>query len=296
VDGPVYTSIYNNLIGIQLHDPDVYSEFQSNLAVYHDDYGDYSTNEPTMDGTASLIYLLAAKQGENPKGLLVDRGAIIRADVKQKNVALVFTGDEFFEGLPAITKTLRRYKIKGGFFFTGRLYENRKAKKLIMDLVSDGHYMGPHSEQHLLYNDWAERDSLLVTRDSLINDLRMNYEKMSAYNIDHDRKLFIPPYEWWNEEVVKWCNDEGIQVVSFTPGTATNADYTYEEMGGSYSSSENILKRLFERNLNGSIILVHAGTDPRRKDKLYDRLPEMIAKLRANGYNFVRIDELVSRF
>jgi peptidoglycan/xylan/chitin deacetylase (PgdA/CDA1 family) len=293
VDGPVYTSIYKNLIGIQLHEPDEYSEFQSDLAVYHDDYGDYSTNEPTMDGTASLIYLLAAKQGEQPKGLVIDRGAIIRADVKQKNVALVFTGDESFEGLPAIIKTLRKHKVKGGFFLTGRLYGNRDARKLISNLVSDGHYMGPHSDQHLLYNDWIERDSLLVTRDSLVNDLRRNYEQMSEYKINHDRKLFIPPYEWWNEEVVKWCNEEGIQVVSFTPGTATNADYTYKEMGGSYRSSENILKRLFETNRNGSIILVHVGTDPRRKDKLYDRLPEMIEKLKANGYGFVRIDELV---
>jgi hypothetical protein len=68
VDGPVYTSIYKNLIGITLYQPDEYSEFQSDLAVYHDDYGDYSTNEPTMDGTASLIYLLAAKEAAaNPK-------------------------------------------------------------------------------------------------------------------------------------------------------------------------------------------------------------------------------------
>lgn len=65
VDGPVYTSIYKNLIGITLYQPDEYAEFQSNLAVYHDDYGDYSTNEPTMDGTASLIYLLAAKEGRS---------------------------------------------------------------------------------------------------------------------------------------------------------------------------------------------------------------------------------------
>jgi len=64
VDGPVYGSIYNNLIGIKLYEPDEYEAFQSNLAVYHDDYGDYSTNEPTMDGTASLIYLLAAKEAE----------------------------------------------------------------------------------------------------------------------------------------------------------------------------------------------------------------------------------------
>lgn len=60
VDGPVYGSIYKNLIGIKLAQPDEYAGFQSGLVVYHDDFGDYSTNEPTMDGTASLIYLLAA--------------------------------------------------------------------------------------------------------------------------------------------------------------------------------------------------------------------------------------------
>jgi hypothetical protein len=64
VDGPVYGSIYKNLIGIKLYQPDEYAEFQSDLVVYHDDYGDYSTNEPTMDGTASLIYLLGAKENE----------------------------------------------------------------------------------------------------------------------------------------------------------------------------------------------------------------------------------------
>lgn len=64
VDGPVYTSIFNSLIGIELIKPDEYAAFQSDLAVYHDDYGDYSTNEPTMDGSASLIYLLAAKESE----------------------------------------------------------------------------------------------------------------------------------------------------------------------------------------------------------------------------------------
>ncbi len=67
VDGPVYTSIFKNLIGIQLTKPDSYAKFQSDLVVYHDDYGDYSTNEPTMDGTASLIYLLAIKEGEGLK-------------------------------------------------------------------------------------------------------------------------------------------------------------------------------------------------------------------------------------
>jgi hypothetical protein len=60
LDGPVYTSIYKSLRGIALRDPDEYAQFNTGFIVYHDDVGDYSTNEPIMDGTANLSYLLAA--------------------------------------------------------------------------------------------------------------------------------------------------------------------------------------------------------------------------------------------
>src|SRR5438105_3420415 len=60
LDGPVYRSIYANLRGIALHQADEYAPFNTGSIVYHDDIGDYSTNEPIMDGTASLVYLLAA--------------------------------------------------------------------------------------------------------------------------------------------------------------------------------------------------------------------------------------------
>jgi hypothetical protein len=60
VDGPVYRSIFSSLLGITLHEPDEYAPFNTGFIVYHDDLGDYSTNEPIMDGTANLTYLLAA--------------------------------------------------------------------------------------------------------------------------------------------------------------------------------------------------------------------------------------------
>ena len=60
LDGPVYRSIYENLRGISLHHPDRYATLNVGRMVYHDDLGDYSTNEPIMDGTASLTYLLSA--------------------------------------------------------------------------------------------------------------------------------------------------------------------------------------------------------------------------------------------
>ncbi|MBA3580623.1 MAG: glycoside hydrolase family 9 protein [Gemmatimonadaceae bacterium] len=60
LDGPVYRSIYQNLQWIRLHEPDEYARFNTGFIVYHDDLGDYSTNEPIMDGTANLSYLFAA--------------------------------------------------------------------------------------------------------------------------------------------------------------------------------------------------------------------------------------------
>ena len=64
VDGPVYSSIYKSLLGIMLENPDEYAYFQNNFVVYHDDIGDYSTNEPTMDGTAGSMIMMAAMAAE----------------------------------------------------------------------------------------------------------------------------------------------------------------------------------------------------------------------------------------
>jgi len=59
VDGPVYASIFNSLKGLRMDNPDEFEAFQNKFVVYHDDIGDYSTNEPTMDGTAGSIIMMA---------------------------------------------------------------------------------------------------------------------------------------------------------------------------------------------------------------------------------------------
>lgn len=59
VDGPIYTDKFKSLWGVTLRrGSDQFAEVQNDTVVYHDDYSDYSTNEPTMDGTASLTFML----------------------------------------------------------------------------------------------------------------------------------------------------------------------------------------------------------------------------------------------
>jgi hypothetical protein len=59
VDGPVYGTIFRSLKGLVMTEADEFAEFQNPFVVYHDDIGDYSTNEPTMDGTAGAILMMA---------------------------------------------------------------------------------------------------------------------------------------------------------------------------------------------------------------------------------------------
>ena len=312
IDGPVYTSIYKHLIGIKLTHEDSYKDFQSDMAVYHDDYGDYSTNEPTMDGTANLIYLLAAKESESKnliampksitpkKNLTWSHGAIVRGDSTKKEIALVFTADEFGEGIPVIAKTLKQENISGSFFFTGKFYNDPRNTANIKLLDENFYYLGPHSNDHLLYCDWNKRDSTLISRETFVHDYNLNEQAMEQLDVyDPERRLFIPPYEWWNDDIAKWCNEVGISLFNLTPGSATNADYTFPEMGNAYKSSEELLNHIKQltkkpNGLNGYILLIHAGTDPKRKDKLYNRLNEIIDYLKKDGYRFKRIDDLLN--
>lgn len=224
-------------------------------------------------------------------------GGIVRGMPGTKRMTLVFTGDEWFEGYARILRHLKEKKVKGSFFLTGRMMRNPTAVMHIRESVRQGHYIGPHSDMHLLYNDWSVRDSLLVSRDSMLLDFQQNLRTMRALGVRHRHKLFIPPYEWWNHDVAAWCRQVGWQVISFTPGTYTNADYTTPGMGAQYRSSDTLMQRLFRKEatdgLDGAILLIHIGTEPDRTDKLYDRLPVLIDGFRERGYRFVRIDRMV---
>lgn len=301
VDGPVYASIFRSLKGVTLSKPDPFAEFQSNVVVYHDDWADYSTNEPTMDGTASLTFYLSAMErrgrGSGAREYRTyDQGGIVRMDSTRKEIFLVFTGHEYADGGEVVRKVLKKHNVKGSFFFTGDFYRNREFAGLIRELRRDGHYLGGHSGKHLLYAPWENRDSTLLTRERFIADLKDNYIAMGAFGIRvSDAPYFLPPFEWYNSTICTWCEEAGLTLVNFTGGTLSNADYTYPSGPGRYLSSDSIFRRIlaYERQtpsgLNGFLLLTHIGADRRRPDKFYLRLDALLTVLKKRGYTFRRL-------
>lgn len=306
VDGPVYSTIFGGLLGIHTDGGVNYEEFQPGDLVYHDSTHDYSTNEPTMDGTASLTFPLSYYQREGRElqnkvsgaAVLPDRniyrdGGIIRTDPSVRHIDFVFTAADKADGADRIISTLRKYNIKGGFFFTGEFFE--LYPDVVRRLVAEGHYVGSHSYGHLLYAPWGKRDSMLVTRQEFEEDMFKSYKVLREFGIT-DAPYFIPPYEHYNATISSWARQLGLQVINYTPGTLTNGDYTTPGMSRYFSSKEILGKiREYERTdpdgLNGHIMLIHFGTDPSRTDKFYDKIPGLIRELRRKGYSFTPLKD-----
>lgn len=303
VDGPVYSNIFNDLRGVNMTGiPKVpgqdYERFQGEM-VYHDALGDYSTNEPTMDGTACLTYYLSSMQTEGMKQArqmrnVYVKGGIERTDPDKKQITLVFTAADKADGADVIISTLKKHNIKGGFFFTGEFFE--LFPNVVKRLLDEGHYVGSHSYGHLLYMPWEDPNKLLVTKEEFVADIQKNYAQLNAAGIKtEEATLFIPPYEYYNQQISEWCKEMGIQLMNYTPGTLTNADYTTPDMGEKYRSSKTIFNRIMEveknEGLNGHIMLIHLGTHPDRTDKFYNQLDKLIKALTKKGYTFTGVRE-----
>jgi len=228
--------------------------------------------------------------------ILVDpHGAVIRNDTTRKIIYLISSADEFADGAGKMLDILAEKQVKASFFLTGNFLRNPEFASVVQRMRTEGHYVGPHSDRHLLYNSWEKRDSLLVTEKEFRKDIRDNLEELRKAGIPkRENRFFLPPYEWYNRQISQWSWEMGLQVVNFTPGTGTNADYTTPGMKN-YKSSAELSERLlrFESTqrlgLNGAFLLIHLGTHPDRTDKFYDLLGTIIDELRLRGYEFGRL-------
>jgi peptidoglycan/xylan/chitin deacetylase (PgdA/CDA1 family) len=185
-------------------------------------------------------------------------------------------------------------KIKASFFLTGNFLRNRAYEPVVKRIIARGHYAGPHSDRHLLYIPWENRDTLLVTKEQFNEDMKNNIIALRKAGLKmQEPRWFLAPYEWYNSAISRWSEEMGMTLVNFTPGTGTNADYTTPEMAN-YRSSDQLIKGLetFEESspggLNGAIILIHPGTAPERTDKLWSRIEEIISFYSDKGYTFSR--------
>jgi peptidoglycan/xylan/chitin deacetylase (PgdA/CDA1 family) len=238
-------------------------------------------------------------QGPPDRLVRDEYGAIIRGDVTSKSLALVFTGDEHGESMAPILDALNARKVQAGFFVTGNFLRQPKLRPLLKRAVAAGHYVGPHSDSHLLYCSWEDREKSLVTREVFAADLRKNIADLRQLGAmqGNSEPLLIPPFEWYNREQVRWCGELSVTLINFTPGSGSNRDYAPEgdrRFVSSRTIYDDILayERKDPHGLNGYVLLLHLGSG--RKDPFHPLLGQLVDELSERGYTFVRVDKLLS--
>jgi len=236
--------------------------------------------------------------GQAALGPAYVHGGIVRGDRAAKRLALVFTGHEFAEGGTVILDALAARGARASFFLTGDFVRNPGFAPLIRRMVAEGHCVGPHSDRHLLYAAWDNRDRTLVSRGAFTRDLDDNLAELARFDVRRrDVRYWVPPYEWWNAEVAGWSREAGLQIIGFSAGTRANADYTGESdprFVASATIRESIARQLDAPDgMNGFILLMHLGAGPGRGDKWHTHVPELIGTLQSRGYALVRVDELL---
>ncbi|MEE1207501.1 MAG: polysaccharide deacetylase family protein [Muribaculaceae bacterium] len=248
---------------------------------------------------AALIFLTGYSFADNDtareRGHAVALDAhhvVVGCDTDSMVVRLVFSADSMFEGGEYAVGVLDSMHVPASFFFTGNFLRMKEYEPLIRRIVADGHYVGTHSNHHLLLADWDGKRTPLITPDSMLADLDSNYLELARFGVKRaDAPYALPPFEWCHRTHADAYRSAGITPVNPSPGVETYRDYTAEGMPG-YRTTPEIWDQLWryekERGLKGAIIIVHLGVTPLRQDKFYRLLPQMIDTLRARGYRLER--------
>jgi hypothetical protein len=96
--------------------------------------------------------------------------------------------------------------------------------------------------------------------------------------------------------IAEWSKKAGLLLVNISHGTLTSQDWTVPVKGARYFTSDSLIQNLLgyekKKGMNGYILLIHPGTDPRRTDKFYLKLDSVLSYLEKKNYKFRSFSEI----
>ena len=191
---------------------------------------------------------------------------------------------------PKILDVLKKYNVKGTFFVIGEEAQNNIG--LLQRYVREGQEIGNHTFTHPDISEISQRQL----------ELELNWtERLFAAETGVQPLYFRPPYSIDQEPDT---NDEAapayrIQQMGYTiiGDKIDTDDWSEHPHKSPQEITDSVLQQLDEMKtrtwMQGSIILLHDGGGNRQAT--VDALPVLITTLRAKGYEFVPVSELMGK-
>lgn len=189
----------------------------------------------------------------------------------KRAVTLTFDDGPHPDYTPRILEVLRSHEIPATFFVVGR--EAKKYPDILRKIVADGHTVGNHSFTHSSLPGFSQGE--------IESEIEMTEQAIESAT--HERsEFFRPPYGEFNLGMLDIMTSRG-----YTPVL-----WNVDPSDWSQRTSGSIYGRVVAQVRPGSIILLHDGGG--KQDATVAALPRIITALKAGGYSFIRVEEMLA--
>ena len=196
----------------------------------------------------------------------------------QQEIALTFDDGPYPPYTGEILAVLKKYNVKASFFDIG--HHIAEHPELVKQEFDEGHTVAIHSWNHVYLTGYSPAGV-----DEQINNTSVLLKK----TIGIQPKFFRPPYGAYNTTVLTEANKLGLTTFLWNDVASD-----WLRPGVTVISS-----RIINAARNGSIVLLHDGDGDHynavaSREQTVQALPTIIITLKARGYRFVTLDQLVA--
>ena len=192
---------------------------------------------------------------------------VYSVNINEANIALTINCAWNADDIDLILQTLEKQQVKVTFFMVGDWIEkNEDAAKKIHEA---GHELANHSYSHPHVNNLSYDEN--VEQIKKCSDL---IQKITG----NSSTLYRGPYGEYNDTVIQAAKDNNHITIQWSIDTLDYNSLTGEQMW----------ERIEPKLENGSIILMHNGTE-----NTATSLDMLITKIKEKGYNIVKVSELI---
>lgn len=191
----------------------------------------------------------------------------VKTDKKQ--IALTFDGAWGNEDTATLLDILERQNVTATFFFTGGWIS--KYPEDVKTILSKGHEVGNHSENH--------KQMSKLSKEQCKEEIKIVHDKVKELT-GLEMTVFRPPFGDYDDTVIQAANELGYHVIQWDVDSLDWKDYGCESIIHTVTNHKHLG--------NGSIILMHNGAKYTK-----DALEKMIICLKEQGYDFVKVSELI---
>ena len=210
-----------------------------------------------LGGTSAMVY-------HNISPRLIP---IYNVETEEKKIAITFDSAWGADKTLKILEILKQYNATGTFFLVGFWVD--KYPDMVKAIDQQGVEIGTHSNTH---PDFAK-----LSEEQMLTELSTSMEKIKTIT-GKDVKLFRSPYGSYNNTSIRVGEELGLKTIQWNIDTLDWKGLSGGEM----------LDRVLDRVVNGSIILCHNNSD-----NILEGLTLILDKLTSMGYEFVSVGDLI---